>query len=82
MSMKRTLLSLAAAVLAAAALTGAALAQSRSADALRASGEAGEQADGFLGCVATCDAATRAAIAEINAKPAAPPSPASPAALR
>ena len=68
MTMKHTFLRLAAAGLMAAAVTGGAMAQSRSADALRASGVAGEQADGFLGCVATCDAATRASIAEINAK--------------
>ena len=67
MSMKRTLLSLAAAGLVAAA-TGAAIAQSRDAASLRASGQVGEQADGFLGCVAACDASTRADIAEINAK--------------
>ena len=68
MSMKHTLLRFAAVGLAAAALAGGAMAQSRSADALRASGQVGEQADGFLGCVASCDASTRADIAEINAK--------------
>ena len=50
------------------ALAGAAVAQSRSADSLRASGQVGEQADGFMACVQTCDAPTRADIAEINAK--------------
>ena len=56
---------------AAAALAGGAIAQGRSADSLRATGQVGEQADGFMACVATCDAATRADIAEINAKRAA-----------
>jgi uncharacterized protein len=50
------------------ALAGAASAQSRSADALRAGGQVGEQADGFMACVSTCDAATRADITEINGK--------------
>ena len=67
MSMKRILLSLAAVGLMAAA-TGAAVAQSRDAASLRASGQVGEQSDGFLACVSTCDASTRADIAEINAK--------------
>ena len=68
MSMKRTLLSLAAVGLLASAATGAAIAQGRDAGSLRASGQVGEQSDGFLGCVASCDAATRSAVAEINAK--------------
>ena len=68
MTLKRTLLSLAAAGFAAAALTGAAMAQNRSLDSLRASGLVGEQSDGFLGCVSTCDAEVRSTIAEINAK--------------
>ncbi len=55
-------------VMGGAALGGAALAQGRSADALRASGQVGEQADGFLACVASCDAATRAAVNDINAR--------------
>ena len=54
-----------------AALGGAALAQGRSADALRATGQVGEQADGFLACVSACDAATRAAVNDINARRAA-----------
>jgi len=64
------LLSLAAtAGLAIAGLSGAAaVAQNRDAASLRASGQVGEQADGLMGCVASCDAATRAAIAEINRK--------------
>jgi uncharacterized protein YdbL (DUF1318 family) len=54
-----------------AALGGAAIAQARSADALRATGQVGEQADGFLACVASCDSATREAVADINARRAA-----------
>lgn len=50
-----------------AALTPA-LAQGRSAAELRASGQVGEQADGFMACVSNCDAATRASINEINAR--------------
>ena len=54
------------------ALGGAALApamaQGRSADSLRATGQVGEQADGFLACVSNCDAATRAAINDVNAR--------------
>lgn len=58
-----------AAGLAIAGVTGAvATAQSRDAASLRASGQVGEQADGFMGCVASCDGATRADIAEINRK--------------
>ena len=68
MTMKQTLFRLAAAGLAAAALAGAAMAQGRDANSLRASGQVGEQGDGFLGCVATCSAEVRAAVAEINAK--------------
>ena len=68
MSMKHNLFRLAAVGLAAAALAGAAMAQGRDAASLRASGQVGEQSDGFLGCIATCDAATRAAINDINAK--------------
>ena len=68
MTMKQNLFRLAAAGLAAAALAGAAIAQGRDAASLRATGQVGEQSDGFLGCVATCDADVRAAIAEINAK--------------
>ena len=40
-------------------------------DAGKASGTVGEQADGFLGVVSGGDAATRAAVAEINAGRAA-----------
>ena len=40
-------------------------------DAGKASGVVGEQADGFLGVVSGGDAATRAAVAEINAARAA-----------
>ena len=69
--MTKTILLRFAAVGFAVALAGAASAQSRNADALRASGQVGEQADGFMACVATCDAATRGDIAEINAKRAA-----------
>jgi uncharacterized protein YdbL (DUF1318 family) len=54
--------------MAGAALGTGVLAQSRSADALRASGAVGEQADGFMACVSSCDAATQADIREINAK--------------
>ena len=68
MPMKHTFLRLAAVGLAAAALAGGAMAQSRDAGSLRASGQVGEQSDGFLGCVATCDADVRSAIADINAK--------------
>jgi hypothetical protein len=50
-----------------AALTPA-LAQGRSADSLRATGQVGEQADGFLACVSSCDAATRADVAAVNAR--------------
>jgi uncharacterized protein YdbL (DUF1318 family) len=53
------------------ALSGAAVAQSRSADQLRATGQVGEQADGFLACVSSCDAGTQADVREINAKRAA-----------
>jgi hypothetical protein len=53
---------------AAAALGGAAIAQGRDAGTLRAGGQAGEQADGFMACVSACDAATRQAVQEINAK--------------
>lgn len=68
--MNKRLLTLAtAAGLAFAGLSGAvATAQNRDAASLRASGQVGEQADGFMGCVAGCDAATRAAVAEINRK--------------
>ena len=68
MNMKHTLLRFAAVGFAAAALAGGAMAQGRDAGSLRASGQVGEQADGFMACVATCEDATRAAIAEINAK--------------
>ena len=54
-----------------ATLGGAALAQGRSADALRATGQVGEQADGFLACISACDAATREAVNAINARRAA-----------
>ncbi len=53
---------------AAAVIGGAAIAQGRDAGSLRASGQAGEQADGFMACVSSCDATTRQAIQEINAK--------------
>ncbi len=36
-------------------------------DAAKASGQVGEQADGYIGVVGGADAATRAAVAEINA---------------
>ncbi|MDP8917199.1 MAG: YdbL family protein [Pseudomonadota bacterium] len=66
---KRLLTFAAAAGLAFAGLTGAvATAQNREPAALRASGQVGEQADGFMACVASCDAATRAAVNEINRK--------------
>jgi uncharacterized protein YdbL (DUF1318 family) len=72
MTRKRILTLAAAAGLAFAGLSGAAaMAQNRDAAALRASGQVGEQADGFMGCVSSCDAATRADIAEINRKRAA-----------
>jgi hypothetical protein len=64
--MKNTYFRIAAAGLAAAALAGAAWAQDAS--SLRASGKVGEQADGYMGCVATCDSTTQAAINSINAK--------------
>lgn len=60
-------LALAAAGLAA-VLAGGALAQGRSAESLRAGGQVGEQADGFLGCVSSCTAEVRSAVAEINAR--------------
>lgn len=50
------------------ALGGAALAQGRSADSLRATGQVGEQSDGFLACVSSCDAATREAVNSVNAR--------------
>ena len=63
-----TVLALAASLGATVALP--ALAQSAAAkaavDAGKASGTVGEQADGFLGVVSGGDAATRAAVAEIN----------------
>ena len=66
---KRLLTFAAAAGLALTGVTGAvATAQNRDASALRASGQVGEQADGFMGCVASCDGATRAAVAAINRK--------------
>ena len=68
MNRKTQFLRLAAAGFAAAALAGAAMAQSRDASSLRASGQVGEQADGFMACVAACDASVRADIAQINAK--------------
>ena len=72
MTRKSILTFAAAAGLAFAGLSGTvAVAQNRDASALRASGQVGEQADGFLGCVASCDSATRADIAEINRKRAA-----------
>ena len=54
-----------------AALAPAALAQGRSADSLRATGQVGEQADGFMACVAACDAGTQAAVKAINDRRAA-----------
>lgn len=68
--MKKHLITFAAAAgLAIAGLSGAAAtAQNRDAASLRASGQVGEQGDGFLGCVSSCDAATRAAVADINAR--------------
>lgn len=72
MSRSKLHLTLAAAGLAlalgGAALGPSAFAQGPSADSLRASGQVGEQADGFLACVSTCDAATRAAVNDINAR--------------
>ena len=53
------------------ALTGAAVAQSRSADALRDTGQVGEQADGFMACVQTCDAQIQAAVRAVNERRAA-----------
>lgn len=66
--MKKSLLTLAAAGgLAVAGLTGAvATAQNQDAASLRASGLVGEQADGFMACRASCDAAVQAAIREFN----------------
>ena len=54
--------------LGAAAMAPAALAQGRSADSLRSTGQVGEQGDGFMACVQTCDAATREAVNAINAR--------------
>jgi uncharacterized protein YdbL (DUF1318 family) len=68
MTMKRHIISFALLGALAAGVTGAAFAQGRDAAGLRASGAAGEQSDGFMGCVASCDAATQAAINEINAE--------------
>ena len=68
MTMKRHIVSFALLGAIAAGVTGAAFAQGRDAASLRASGQAGEQSDGFMGCVSSCDAATQAAINEINAE--------------
>ena len=72
---RRTKMILAAAISVAAVAGGAhaayAMLQADASAALRATGQVGEQADGFMACVATCDATTRAEIAEINAKRAA-----------
>ena len=68
MTLKRTLLTVAAGF-AAIAVAGAALAQDAS--ALRASGQVGETGDGFMACVASCDPATLREINEINGKRAA-----------
>jgi uncharacterized protein YdbL (DUF1318 family) len=51
-----------------AALAPAALAQGRTADSLRATGQVGEQGDGLLACVQSCDAQTRQAVEDINAR--------------
>ena len=53
------------------AIGGAALAQGRTADSLRATGQVGEQADGFMACVQTCDAQTQAAVRAVNERRAA-----------
>jgi len=50
------------------ALTGAALAQADDAEALRASGQAGEQADGYLGAPAGAGADVQSRIDAINIK--------------
>ena len=68
MTMKRHIATFALLGVLAAGITSAAVAQSRDADSLRSTGQVGEQADGFMACVATCDAALRTAVAEINAK--------------
>ena len=65
MTMNKTLFTLAG-LGAAAALAGAAFAQGRDAASLRASGKVGEEADGYMACVSTCDAETQAAIKAIN----------------
>lgn len=50
------------------ALSGAAMAQGRTADSLRAAGQVGEQADGMMACVQSCDVPTRQAVDAINAR--------------
>jgi len=68
MTLKRHILSFALLGVLAAGLTGAASAQGRDAASLRASGAAGEQSDGYMACVSSCDPATQAAINAINAE--------------
>ena len=67
---RRTRLILAAALGAALLVggTGVALAFQDASAQLRASGEAGEQADGYLGLVGSASAATRAAVDSVNIK--------------
>ena len=64
------ILTAAAAVIGTAAIPAAAYAQSAAAkaavDAAKASGQVGEQADGYLGVVSGGDARVRAAVQEIN----------------
>jgi uncharacterized protein len=68
---RRTKIILAAALGAALLVGGTGVAHALQADAsaqLRASGEAGEQADGYLGLVGSASAATRAAVDSVNIK--------------
>lgn len=68
---RRTRLILAAAIGVALAIGGAGAAYAMQADAsasLRASGEAGEQADGYLGIVGSASSETRAAVDAVNIK--------------
>jgi hypothetical protein len=66
---RRLKLALATAVAVAALATGAGVARAQDASAaLRATGKAGEQADGYLGVVGSADAAIRAQVDAVNIK--------------
>jgi uncharacterized protein YdbL (DUF1318 family) len=66
--MKQNLIRFAFIAAGAAVLAGGALAQSRDAPALRATLTVGEQSDGLMACVSTCDAQTLRDIEAINAQ--------------